>query len=92
MKGGKSENKEKGMKVLINWLAIYPLITLVLFVFGPLLNPIPLALRTFVITIVIVPVMVYVAVPLLEKVVVSIIGRLFQKPERKKNAYEKGKF
>lgn len=55
------------MAVLI-WLAIYPTITLTLYLFGgqfALIDPLPL--RTLVLTAVIVPLMVFVLIPLLQK-------------------------
>lgn len=56
------------MAVLI-WLAIYPLITLLFAFGGPylmLINPLPL--RTLVITLVAVPIMVFLLIPILQKV------------------------
>lgn len=53
---------------IIIWLAIYPLITVILWLFGPTLMEIPLMLRTLLLTGVLVPTMVYVAIPGLQKV------------------------
>lgn len=53
---------------LIIWMAIYPLITGILWAFGPYLMEIPLMLRTLILTGVLVPIMVYVAIPTLQKV------------------------
>ncbi|MEO1258882.1 MAG: hypothetical protein AAFZ15_08785 [Bacteroidota bacterium] len=50
---------------LLTWLAIYPLITFILMLFGEPLNQLPLPIRTLVLTVVLVPIMVYWAVPLL---------------------------
>lgn len=55
------------MAILI-WMAIYPTITLVLWASGPLLGPLPLPLRTLALTVVVVPFMVFIALPLLTKV------------------------
>ncbi|MEM6269499.1 MAG: hypothetical protein AAF998_08680 [Bacteroidota bacterium] len=52
----------------ITWLAIYPLITVILYLFGPLLAELPLAVRTLLLTAVLVPIMVYVLVPGLQRV------------------------
>jgi len=50
----------------ITWLAIYPTITLVLWLFEPLgLFDLPLPLRTLILTAVLVPVMVFVLMPTL---------------------------
>ncbi len=56
------------MAILI-WLAVYPTITLIFFVFGKwisLINPLPL--RTLSITLILVPLMVFVFTPVLTKV------------------------
>ena len=49
---------------VITWLGIFPLITLVLALFGPLLMQLPLVARTFVLSTTLVPVMTYLIVPL----------------------------
>ncbi|CAN5391717.1 hypothetical protein BH11BAC3_BH11BAC3_02690 [soil metagenome] len=48
------------------WLVIYPSITLFLFLFGQQLSPLPLYLRTFILTIILVPWMLFAGVPVLE--------------------------
>ncbi len=59
--------KKWKMAVLI-WLAIYPLITLLFASFGKLLMTIEfLPLRTLLITVVVVPIMVFVLLPFLQK-------------------------
>ena len=53
---------------IVFWLAIYPLITIVFLLFGNylvLINPIPL--RTFTMTIILVPTMVFVLIPFIMK-------------------------
>ncbi len=52
---------------LLTWLAIYPLITGILFLFGNLLNLLPLPLRTLVLTGVLVYLMTYWLMPMLTK-------------------------
>lgn len=60
---------KKWKMAVVVWLAIYPLITLVLAVFGDQLAKITfLPLRTFVITLVLVPIMVYYLMPQVQKV------------------------
>jgi len=60
--------KKWKMAILI-WIAIYPTITLLFFFFGKeLLKINPLPLRTLTLTIVVVPLMVFVLIPLLQKV------------------------
>lgn len=59
--------KKWKMAILI-WLAIYPLVTLIFAFAGELLMRInPLPFRTLVITAVIVPIMVFICIPLLQK-------------------------
>jgi len=55
-------------RAVITWIAIFPLVTLGLFALGPFTaewNPVP---RAFVLTIVVVPVAVYLVVPQLLRV------------------------
>lgn len=59
--------KKWKMAVLI-WIAIYPTVTLIFMFFGKDLMQIhPLPLRTFLLTLVIVPLMTFVLLPLLQK-------------------------
>jgi antibiotic biosynthesis monooxygenase (ABM) superfamily enzyme len=58
----------KHKRAFLIWLAIYPLITITFFLFGEYLIQIPLVLRTFVLTIVLVPTMVYVILPFYTKI------------------------
>jgi antibiotic biosynthesis monooxygenase (ABM) superfamily enzyme len=63
---------KKWKTAVLIWLAIYPLITLLFTFGGPLLMQIdPLPLRTLVITLVAVPVMVFVLIPILQKLLKS---------------------
>jgi antibiotic biosynthesis monooxygenase (ABM) superfamily enzyme len=52
---------------LVVWLAIYPTITIIFATAGPYLLQIPLLLRTLILTGVLVPFMVYLALPFLMK-------------------------
>ena len=53
---------------LLNWLGIYPLITLILLIVGPFLfGVIPIPLLTLIITLVLVPLMSYVVMPFLRR-------------------------
>ena len=59
---------KKWKMAIVIWLAIYPLITTIFALFGKLLVQInPLPLRTLAITIIAVPVMVFVLIPFLQK-------------------------
>ena len=61
------------LRALVTWLAVYPLITTVLWLTGPLLDGAPLPLQTLVLTAVVVPLAVYGAVPLLLRMVTASI-------------------
>jgi antibiotic biosynthesis monooxygenase (ABM) superfamily enzyme len=50
------------------WLAIYPSITVVQMLLGDLLKNLPLALRTLILTGILVPLMVFILLPLLRKI------------------------
>jgi antibiotic biosynthesis monooxygenase (ABM) superfamily enzyme len=54
------------MAVVI-WLAIYPTINLIMWLLGDFLSTLPLPLRTLVLTLILVPLMVYVLLPLVNK-------------------------
>jgi antibiotic biosynthesis monooxygenase (ABM) superfamily enzyme len=59
---------KKWKMAIVVWLAIYPLITIVFLLFGKYLvqiNPIPL--RTLIMTLILVPLMVFLVMPLLQK-------------------------
>ncbi len=58
---------KKWKMAIVIWLAIYPLITLIFTVFGQYLIQInPLPLRTLVITLIAIPIMVFVLMPFLQ--------------------------
>lgn len=57
----------KWKTALLIWLAIYPSLTVLLVLFGDRLLVLPLALRTLVMTGVLVPLMIFVLLPLLQK-------------------------
>ncbi|MCD6017140.1 MAG: hypothetical protein K0S53_261 [Bacteroidetes bacterium] len=59
---------KKWKMAIVAWLAIYPLITLIFFLFGNQLIEIsPLPLRTLVITLIVVPIMVFILIPIIQK-------------------------
>jgi len=58
--------KIKMIMALKIWAVIYPSITLFLFLFGNLLSGMPLYLRTLILTLSLVPWMVFVGLPMLE--------------------------
>lgn len=60
---------KKLKNAFVVWISIYPAITFITFVFGNPLSRLPLSLRTLVLTVVLVPLMVYVLVPFWAKVI-----------------------
>jgi antibiotic biosynthesis monooxygenase (ABM) superfamily enzyme len=52
---------------VVVWLAIYPALTLVLWLAGPIILDWPVALRTLALTLFLVPLMVYVLLPALQR-------------------------
>lgn len=61
-------------RALITWLAVYPVITLVLGLLGPSIAALPLLLRTLILTGIVVPVAAYVLVPALTKAHARLTG------------------
>lgn len=57
------KNNDKHKRAFLIWLAIYPLITALFFLTGDLLMLLPLVARTFVVTVVAVPIVFYVLLP-----------------------------
>jgi antibiotic biosynthesis monooxygenase (ABM) superfamily enzyme len=53
---------------LINWIAIYPLITLILWAAGPVLFRLPLYIETLIVSVVLVAAMNFVMMPLMLRV------------------------
>lgn len=68
-----NENKPKKWKmVIVIWLAIFPLANFIFYFFGGLLTSIHfLPLRTFVMTLILIPTMVYVLMPIITKILAS---------------------
>ena len=54
---------KKIKNVTIAWISIYPAITLIMIICGDQLYQLPVALRTFALTIVLVPLMIYILIP-----------------------------
>ncbi len=74
---GRTTAPRRQKQALVTWLAIYPSITLVLWLFRPLgLLELPLPLRTLVLTALLVPAMVYVLVPILSGALDACCSRL----------------
>jgi uncharacterized protein len=60
---------------VVVWLAIYPTLTVVLWLAGPAIRDWPVALRTLVVTVSIVPLMVYVLIPGIQRLSASWLRR-----------------
>lgn len=60
-------SKIKHKTAFLTWVAIYPSITITLWAFGYWLESVPLYFRTLILTIVLVPLLSYVLLPLLTK-------------------------
>jgi antibiotic biosynthesis monooxygenase (ABM) superfamily enzyme len=63
------KNKMKLIASLKIWLVIYPSITIFLYVFGPSLQPLPLFVRTAILTLCLVPWIVFVGVPFVDRLI-----------------------
>jgi antibiotic biosynthesis monooxygenase (ABM) superfamily enzyme len=63
------KTKAKLLASLKIWVVIYPSITLFLYLFGELLSGFPLYQRTLLLTVTLVPWMVFVGVPFVESII-----------------------
>jgi antibiotic biosynthesis monooxygenase (ABM) superfamily enzyme len=63
------KTKARLLMALKIWIVIYPSITLFLFFLGESLAPLPLYLRTFLLTITLVPWVVFAGVPMVDKLI-----------------------
>lgn len=62
---------DKHKRAFLIWLAIYPLITFLFWLWGDFLSSFPLAGRTFILTAVAVPVVYYVILPFYNKLFIK---------------------
>lgn len=76
--------KFKLIAALKIWLIIYPSITLLLYFFGDKLALLPLYQRTFMLTISLVPWMVFIGLPFLESLI-RVIWKSKQQPQKPSN-------
>jgi len=72
------KTKIKLMASLKIWLVIYPSITLFLYLFGEILSFLPLYQRTFILTISLVPWIVFIGVPFVDSIL-RLISSKFNK-------------
>ncbi len=61
------------------WMVIYPSITLFLFLFGQQLSTLPLYQRTFILTISLVPWMMFIGVPVIDFLIRRLSGQSVSK-------------
>ncbi len=54
-------------RAIITWIAIYPLITLVLWQLGPKIQSYPVAVQTLILTVIVIPVMTFALAPPLNR-------------------------
>jgi len=73
------KTKMKLITSLKIWLVIYPSITLFLYLFGEQLSAIPLYQRTFLLTITLVPWMVFAGIPIIEILVRKLSSKDYEK-------------
>ena len=62
------DKKNIHKRAFLSWLAIYPLISIVFLLVGDYLFQIPLCIRTFILTIILVPLMTYIILPFYYKI------------------------
>lgn len=72
-------SKSKLAMSLKIWAVIYPSITVFLFLFGERLSLLPLYQRTFILTISLVPWMMFIGVPLLDMLIKRFYGKTMVK-------------
>lgn len=58
---------QKHKRAILVWLAIYPLITVLFYLLGNAISEFPVPVRTFILTVIAVPTMVYIILPFYEK-------------------------
>ncbi len=59
---------EKHKRALLIWLAIYPLITILFYALGNLIQDLPIPIKTLILTLIAVPLVVYVILPFYMKI------------------------
>ncbi|HRI26072.1 MAG TPA: hypothetical protein PLZ45_15445 [Ferruginibacter sp.] len=73
------KTKAKLLASLKVWMVIYPSITAFLFLFGEQLSGLPLYQRTFILTVSLVPWMMFIGLPLLDRLFQLITGNNLKK-------------
>jgi len=53
---------------IVNWFGFFPTMTTVSWLLSPLISPLPLPLKTLSVTLVVVPTMVWIVLPFVQKV------------------------
>lgn len=54
-------------QAIVSWLALYPVLTALVFVMRPIVGELPLPLQTFVMTAILIPLMTWVLVPFVQR-------------------------
>ncbi len=62
------DKNQQHKRAFLIWLAIYPLITILFFLLGDWLVPLPLALRTLILTLIAVPIVFYAILPIYNRI------------------------
>ncbi|MFY0615585.1 MAG: hypothetical protein JXQ99_28915 [Hyphomicrobiaceae bacterium] len=75
----KPVNKHK--MALLTWMILYPMITGLLVLLGPVVGHLPLPIRTFLLTAIMVPTMAYLAMPIATSIL-NFWLKDFEEPER----------
>ena len=60
-------NTPRWKTAVMIWLGIYPTITIILWVMSPFIAPLPVPLKTLCLTLLVVPTMVWIVLPFLQK-------------------------
>ncbi|MCE3227523.1 MAG: hypothetical protein K0S32_2074 [Bacteroidetes bacterium] len=68
------KTKMKLLASLKIWIVIYPSITLFLYLFGPALSAFPIYVRTLILTLTLVPWVVFVGVPVVDLIIRAFSG------------------
>jgi hypothetical protein len=64
----KMKQPKKWKMAILVWLVIYPTISIITILIGPLLTTFPILIRTLIMSLILVPFMIFVAMPFLNKV------------------------
>ena len=63
----RSRRGGKGRLALVTWIGVYPVLTLIALAVEPILSTLPIAIQTFIMSAIMVPVMVFAVMPALRR-------------------------